>query len=727
MNLRTLLPLTLLVLAGCPANDDTGLEPATGPERDCDVTFTHVAPEGVLAVEIAGRFNAWTPQPMTASDEAGVHTRWLGALAAGTYGYKVIYDGTWQEPRPEVPTTWEGGVENQALVVGDCRKPALRTVAGEATATGALTATFQFDRAEDGAPLDPAAVDITVGGLPASAVGANIAIDPDTGRITLSATGLPDGKHTVRVTARDTAGLAPEHGDAFLPLWVEPTPYTWQSGVLYYIFLDRFADGGGADTLIDGTEFDGTNFLGGDLVGAREALEDGWFDALGVTSLWLSPVYDNPEQAYPGSGGWHYTGYHGYWPIDPRGVEARLGTDTISGEAALRDLVDAAHARGIRVMLDLVLNHVHEDHPYVATFGLDGEPCVCTDQPGACNWNTNPLGCWFTDYLPDLDYRDQRVVDQMVADVQWWAETFDVDGFRVDAAKHMDHVILRTLSHRLRERYTAPGGAPFYLVGETFVGRGEQGAIMEYVADHELDGQFDFPLLYPIRDAIGRDQGFGGLASEVRAGDAAYGRFVHGMSPFMGNHDIERYATYIAGCDDWMLFGGCQDVLGTPGGPTEEQQGLIDRLALSWAFVVTQPGVPLLYYGDEIGLAGAGDPDNRRMMPWTFTASQQTLLERVQALAQVRRDVPALQTGDRRELWVDDTLYAYGRYGPGLDGAIVVLNRGAQRSQTMAAPAALGLAGRTLTDALGSGSSATVANGEVTVTIGPMQALVLVP
>src|SRR5690606_21961981 len=111
-----------------------------------------------------------------------------------------------------------------------------------------------------------------------------------------------------------------------------------------------------------------------------------------------------------------------------------------------------------------------------------------------------------------------------------------------------------------------------------------------------------------------------------------------------------------------------------------------------------------------IGLAGAGDPDNRRMMPWSLTPAQEALLARVQALAQARRDVPALQTGDRRELWVDGTLYAYGRYGPGLQGAIVALNRGGERTQTMAVPTALGLAGATLTDALGSGRTATVAD-----------------
>ena len=716
-----------LGLFACHPAEDTADTGPVAPTRTCEVTLTDAPPTGVSEVDVAGTVNDWEPQPLDDQGD-GTWSRRLGALQPGTYGYELLYDGTWQTPPRDEPTTWNDDVENRALVVGDCHEPDLEAVGGSAGADGSLRATFRFTRAEDGSPLDPFSVTVKLGNRPASEVGATIAIHPDTGLISVAAAGLADGKYSVHVHAADLAGRPPEHGDGFLPLWVEATPYSWESGVLYFVFTDRFADAGGTFPPIEGTEVDGTNYLGGDLVGARQKLDDGWFDDLGVRSIWLSPVYDNPEKAEPGSGGYHYTGYHGYWPIEPRQVEERFGTDDVSGSDALKQFVQDAHTHGIRVVLDLVLNHVHEDHPYVAEYGLGGDPCVCTTDPGPCNWDTNPLFCWFADYLPDIDYRDQRMVDQMVSDVLWWTQTYDVDGFRIDAAKHMDHVIMRTLRLTLRHRYEDAGGTPFYVVGETFTGQGGQGLMMNYVSDDELSGQFDFPMLYPLRNAVGLGQGFRGLASEVRADDAAYGRFVHGMSPFMGNHDIDRYATYIEGCDNWQLFGGCQDLLAQRGPVTVAQQALIDELALSWAFIVTQPGVPLLYYGDEIGLAGANDPDNRRMMPWTRSQAEDALLDRFRKLAQARRDLPALQTGDRRELWVDDDLYVYARYQSGQPTVIVALAMGGgPQTAHVPIPTALNLEGRTLTDHMGSAWSGTVSGGYLDVSVTPWQPQILVP
>lgn len=723
--------IALLALTACKKDGDsdpvdTDVTASSAPIRACDVTLRIEAPDGVTQVDVAGQWSDFDPQPMTDDDGDGVFERWLGELRPGTWGYKLLWDGAWETVPPDVYTTWNDGFENRALVVGDCERPELAVISGSANAEGTVEIELLFTRAADGALLDASSVIATVGDELAT-----VEADPETGRITVRRDGLGPGKYSVRVYAADTEGRAPESGDAFLPLWVEPEPFVWQSGVLYYGFLDRFADGGDHGLgSIDGSQY-GTDYLGGDLVGAREKLEEGWFDELGVRSIWLSPLNQNPDAAYVGSGGHYYTGYHGYWPTKAREVEDRLGTTEISGDQALRDFVDSAHAHGIRVVMDVVLNHVHEDHEYITShpdwFGV--EPCPCTTDAGPCNWDTNPLGCWFTTYLPDLDYRNQEIVDQTVDDVLWWIETYDIDGLRVDAAKHMDHVILRTLSMRLRDRYETAGGAPFYLVGETFVGQGGQGLIMDYVAPYELDGQFEFPLLYPIRTSIGQGGGFRGLASEVKASDAAYGEWVHEMSPFMGNHDVGRYATDIAGCSTWSLFGGCEDVLmaGSPSSMTDAEWNLVNRLSMSYAFVVTQPGVPLLYYGDEVGLAGAGDPDNRRLMPWgTRSLAQETLLARFRELGQLRTQIPALQTGERTELWVDDSLYVYARDNGGGDVAIVAMAM-ADRVQDVPIPTGLSLEGKTVSNALADTRSYTVSGGNMTVTLNAWEYVVLTP
>jgi neopullulanase len=719
---------SFLALIACNGRDtDTDAAIDASPIRSCDVLVSLARPDGAEVLELAGAWSDWEPQPMSDDDGDGVFARDLGELRPSVYGYKFVIDGVWETVPADVPTTWNDGVENRALRVGDCERPQLNAIAGTATPMGEVEATFQFTRAADGAGLDEAAITATIGGDPA-----DVEVDRAAGTLRVHASGLASGKRSVRLHVVDTAGRSPENGDGFVPLWVEPVPYEWQRGLLYYVFLDRFKDGGDHGLGPIAGTVNGTDYLGGDLVGAKQVLDDGYFDALGVSAIWLSPVNQNPDASYRGSDGvTNYSGYHGYWPTRGREVEDRLGTTTVPADEALKAFVDAAHEHGIRVLLDVALNHVHEDHEYLDQHPdwFSAAPCPCTTDAGACNWDTNPIGCWFTDYLPDLDYKNQEVVDQSVADLLWWAETYDVDGFRVDAAKHMDHVILRTASLTLKDRYERAGGAHYWTVGETFTGRGGQGLIMNYVAPYELDGQFDFPLLYPIRDAIGHQAGFGTLASEVRASDDAYGDAKHWMSVFMGNHDVGRYATDLAGCPTWALFGGCRDVLdeGATDAMTGEEWDLVNPLAQSFAFVATQPGVPLLYYGDEIGLAGAGDPDNRRMMRFDdLSLAQSTLLDRFRELGQTRNQLSALHRGERVELWVDDSLYVYARDAGGGDVAIVAMATQA-RTQAVPIPTRLALEGRAVHNALADNHQGTVSSATLNLSLGASEYVVLTP
>lgn len=725
--------LLAFLLPACtkPDETDSGIDTDdplvdNAPIRSCDVVVKTTAPAGVTSVALGGRFNDWTPVAMADADGDGTWEYDLGELRPGTYGHKFIFDDVWETLPPDVRSTWDDGVENRALVVGDCERPQLDAVAGTADADGNLTASFRFTRAAHGAPLDAGSVVVTVGGEPVDAD-----VDASTGIIAVDVSGLAPGKVSVRVHAEDVEGNTPENGDGFLPLWVEAEPFIWQSGLMYYVFLDRFKDGGDSGLgPIAGTRY-GTDYLGGDLVGARQKLDDGYFDTLGIRTIWLSPINQNPDQSYIGSSGDYFSGYHGYWPIKGREVEDRLGTTSEPAADALKSFIDTAHEHGIRVIFDSVLNHVHEQHEYIDEHPewFTADPCPCGSS-AECSWDGNPIGCWFTDYLPDLDYKQQAVVDQSVSDLMYWVEVYDVDGFRVDAAKHMDHVILRTTSLALKERYERAGGAHLYTVGETFVGAGGQGAIMDYVAPYELDGQFDFTLLYPLRNAIGSGQGFRGLASEVRSSDAAYGDSVDWMSVFLGNHDVDRYSTYIAGCRaEWQLFGGCADVLdqGSPSDITGDEWDLVNKLSMSFAFVTTQPGVPLIYYGDEIGLAGSSDPDNRRLMPWTdWSLAQTTLHDRVAELGQLRLQTPALQTGERVELWVDDSLYVYARDNGNGDVAIVAMAT-AERSQSIPMPTRLSLEGTGLHNALADTRSISVSGGAATIELHPWEYVVFVP
>ena len=368
-------------------------------------------PEGTPgAVTIGAEWNDYDAEasPMT----NGGNGTWTYdvELAPGNYAYKFIVDGAWEDSVPaDVYTQWSGDVENRSLRVRNCGLPLLETVSASADADGSLQAEVRFTTAADEVAIDPDAVTVTVGGVEVAPD-----VNEETGVISISATGLAEGKHSVRVWAADTAGRSAENEPLFIPLWVEDEAFEWNDAVMYLIFTDRFRDGDGVSEPVSDVE-DAANYSGGDFLGVVDTLDDGYFDDMGVNLLWLSPHYQNPDTGYDGADGHQYTGYHGYWPVDPILPESKFGDADATAEERLKELIDEAHSRGIRVLFDLVMNHLHEDHVYVSEhpdwFATDG--CVCGDTD--CDWDSHALDCWFRDYLPDLDYRqpgDSRADDR---------------------------------------------------------------------------------------------------------------------------------------------------------------------------------------------------------------------------------------------------------------------------------------------------------------------------
>ncbi|RME05720.1 MAG: glycosyl hydrolase, partial [Deltaproteobacteria bacterium] len=506
----------------------------------------------------------------------------------------------------------------------------------------------------------------------------------------------------------------------YVPVWIERTPFDWRDAILYNVFTDRFLDGDpGNDDRLEGVPFPSNN-QGGDFSGVTRKIREGYFEDLGVNAIWLSPVIENIDHAEYGDDGRLYAPYHGYWPSAPRTVESRFG-----GEEALRDLIEAAHDRGIRILFDLTANHVHSEHVYNRLHPEWINPFDwCGDGD---SWNTNPIGCWFMDYLPDLDYRHPDALHTLVEDALFWIETFDIDGFRIDAVKHMEPVFEEHLRARIREEIETDQ-VQFYLVGETFVGdwdwsgTSNQTVIREHVSEARLTGQFDFPLYWDIVRTFARDErNIPDLEAVLSQTEDYYGAQAI-MSNFLGNQDVPRFISHAAGdiSDVWGNGAKEQGWSDPPQAPTWHEP--YQRLELAFTFLMTIEGVPLLYYGDEIGLPGAGDPDNRRMMNWEDPgAFGRETLAHLQALGQIRRAHKALSRGSRIPLLTsDEDVWVYARTML-TDKLVVALNRsGVERTVTVDLSGTGIPDGRTLTDEL-SGKRITVTGNRVTITLAPWQ------
>jgi neopullulanase len=703
----------LTAAAGCGADllgpPDGGGGDAGVPVRACTTHFRYAG--GAQSVALGGEWNKFDPAqtPMHGPDASGAFTADV-ALPPGAYGYKIVVDGNWILDPANPYSKYVDGVENSVVEVDDCDLPRLEFRALSKSAAGALHVEVQYVDGHAAAGVDPAALTVLLDGAPAATQVA------PTGVITVDATGLATDKHRLTFGAADHAGRAAAPLD--VPFWIEAEPFDFRDGLLYFAFTDRFQNGDPSNDAQAGGVDPRANYAGGDFAGIQQAIESGYFDSLGVRAIWISPPNANPDHSEIGTGGYLYTGYHGYWPTAGRDTQRRFGSLD-----ALKSLVRAAHRRGIRVIVDSVLNHVHKEHPLYQAHASDGwfngdGGCVCG---GAnCDWNTHALDCWFTNYLPDLDYRNFDAMKAMIDDALFWAREVDVDGFRVDAVKHFYHAATRRLRARLRDQFEHAGPL-YYLVGETF--DGDRGLINSFIGPNELLAQFDFPVYFNVRDALGSySVSLRNLEGAANDSDAAFGSAP--MSQFLGNHDVPRFVTIAAG----MLASDpqAQAWQSPPGAPPDDSA--YQKLQLAQTFTFTQPGVPLVYYGDEIGMPGAADPDNRRVMKWSgYTASEAATLDHARKLGAARAELRALRRGSRFTLWIDDDFYVYARVA-GSEAAIVVINRAwTARSQSVPLPASVPLAaGTALRDRLG-GAGVTVGSGALQVDIGPHTSAVLAP
>jgi neopullulanase len=451
--------------------------------------------------------------------------------------------------------------------------------------------------------------------------------------------------------------------------------------VIYLIMPDRFANGDPTNDEPEGAagsrdRAKARAYHGGDLRGIREHLD--YLKSLGVTTLWLTPVVKN--------GGTE--DYHGYGAVDLYAVDPHLGT-----MRDYQELINAAHTQKMKVLFDIVPNHVGPKHPWAANppladwfhgtvarhidssmpvnpesgiapsaafygesreqaFGHDPFEVMTDPHATPSLWRYLTDG-WFFGVLPDLNTENPIVAMYLQQNAIWWAESSGLDGFRIDTFPYVPrifwsrwHATLKRIYPRLTTigevYHPDPSVTSFFVGGERrFDG-----------VDSGVTTVFDYPMYFALRDVLAGRAPAAKL-SDVLRHDSLYTR-PDQLVTFFGNHDTTRFS----------------GVEGIPGADSDSMA----RLRLAFGLNLTLRGIPQLYYGDEIGMAGGGDPDNRRDFPGGWredaknafredgqTPGQQQIFVFVQNLLRVRREHPVLSEGRQWDLLSDDSAIVFLR------------------------------------------------------------------
>lgn len=431
----------------------------------------------------------------------------------------------------------------------------------------------------------------------------------------------------------------------------------WRDEVIYQIVVDRFDDGDTTNDVVDGIgpeRSDLARFHGGDWAGVRQRLD--YIEALGATTIWISPPYANVQRTELEDG------YHGYWPADFTEANPRFGD-----LEELRALVRDAHDRDMLVILDVVPNHAGRVFNY--DLDADGtvgpgevEPPYSADGPHAAPllWSHRPrmhgpegvftleerhfhrrgagdfsiqsekeLGDFPTG-LRDLDTESPEVIDALVETHVAWVRDTDVDGFRIDAVPHAPHAFWAAFCRRLRARLAELGKRDFLLVGEVFTG--DPTTLASYTAVDELDAAFAFDLKYSLIDDVILSGGAPALARAPLVGNRAL--FPASGQP--GGVPLSPWEARVAFADNhdvWRVRGELDDPLAA---------------ALALAVVFTVDAIPSVYYGTEQGLRGQVHHESREPLfleAPDFPRDSSTF-QLIGALAEIRARSRALRRGE---------------------------------------------------------------------------------
>ena len=429
------------------------------------------------------------------------------------------------------------------------------------------------------------------------------------------------------------------------------------SDLIYLIFPDRFANGnehndvnlGMTDKRVNRDSLKTRH--GGDIQGIRDKLFH--FRDLGATALWINPLLTNDEP---------WESYHGYAATDHYEIDPRFGT-----LEEYKALVDECHRSGIKVIIDIVFNHVGDNHHLIKDlpakdwihiwdefqrtsyraptlmdpYASEGDKRIMTDG-------------WFDHHMPDLNQKNELLANFLIQNSIWWIEMTGIDAYRVDTYAYSDEEFMAKWAKTIKKYYPK-----FNFFGETWVhgtpiqAHFTQNNNMNGDFNTELPGVTDFQLYYAINDALSKPQGWtDGMAKlyYTLAKDFIYEDPNRNVL-FLDNHDLGRFYSMVGeDFDKW-------------------------KMGMGW--LMTTRGIPMIYYGTEILMTGFTDPDAKVRTDYPggwksdatdkFTKEGRTALENeaydyIKKLSKFRRKSKAITRGKTTQFVPVDGVYVYFRY-----------------------------------------------------------------
>ena len=672
-------------------------------------TFTYIADRPLKSVNLAGSLNSWNKDanPLTA-DPDGKTWRVTLPLPFGKYQYKFVVDGaTWiTDPTAHNESDGNGNTNSVLLLLPDDyalpARPDDGIIARSALLHEERLPYRNYDRGKltlslRARPGDLSGVNLIVGGTRYP-----MRPQPDDEMYQRYTVGLPwnrkaDVSYTFEI--KDGSVTAGYGANGFVSAGTSATPFVifarefrpfevpqWvEKSVIYQIFPDRFADGDKRNDPPDVVPWNAQptyfNRFGGDAVGVEQHLD--YLHRLGISAVYFNPVFESPSN-------------HRYDTTDYKKIDPQFGTN-----AEFAGLTRAMNRRGIRTVMDFAFNHTATNFAAFADVRKVGEASAYKNwyfvhsYPVHVDAKPNYDAWWGFASLPKLNVLNPATESYLLGVADFWQKEIPLGGMRLDAANEVDMRFWRAMRTRVK------GANPqTWILGEVW------GDGSPWLGGDQWDSVMD----YPFRDAVigfvadgkTRPSQFSGRLMAVYSSYAP--QVSRNLMNLLSSHDTPRFLTLCKG--------------------NQRLARLAATIQFTWA------GTPSIYYGEEIGMEGGADPDDRRAMRWDQTTDANPMLVHYRRLIAARNRNVALQSGDPEILMTDDSAdtLAYARV-LGDTAAIILVNRsGEPRTITTPLPPALRHSKPDLTDAV-TGRKFTVKPGQTTLTatVPALTALVLTP